>query len=98
MTKTIPLNGPALGILANAERIEGNPHVIAGAREGEYPKDFQKPWRQVREVAALDDVRIHDFGPTFVSEAVMAGESLPTVGKVLGHPFRLAGVGLGMAG
>ena len=34
--KTIPLNGPALEVLANAERVEGNPYVIMGARKGEH--------------------------------------------------------------
>ena len=47
--------------MANAERIEGNPYVITGAREGEYLKDLQKPWRRVRKTAGLDDVRIHDL-------------------------------------
>ena len=59
--KTIPLNGPALEALANAERIEGNPYVIAGAKEGEYLKDLQKPWRRVRKAAGLDDMRFHDL-------------------------------------
>ena len=83
--KTIPLNGPALEVLANAERIEGNPYVIAGAKESQYLKDLQKPWRRVRKAAGLDDVRIHNLRRTFASEAVMAGESLPTVRKILGH-------------
>ncbi len=50
-----------------------------------YLKDLQKPWRRVRKAAGLDDVRIHDLRHSFASEAVMAGESLPTVGKILGH-------------
>ena len=50
-----------------------------------YLKDLQKPWRRVRKAAGLEDVRIHDLRHTFASEAVMAGESLPTVGKILGH-------------
>ena len=48
-------------------------------------KDLQKPWRRVRKAAGLDNVRIHDLRHSFASEAVMAGESLPTVGKILGH-------------
>ena len=39
----------------------------------------------MRKAAGLDDVRIHDLRHTFASEAVMGGESLPTVGKILGH-------------
>ena len=39
----------------------------------------------MRKAAGLDDVRIHDLRQKFASEAVMAGESLPMVGKILGH-------------
>ena len=58
--KTIPLNGPALEVLANAERVEGNPYVIVGTKDGACLQDLQKPWRRVRKAAGLDDVRIHD--------------------------------------
>ena len=34
---------------------------------------------------ALTDVRIHDLRHTFASGAVMMGESLPMIGKLLGH-------------
>ena len=83
--KTIPLNGPALEVLANARRVDGNPYVIVGTGEGMHLTDLQKPWRRVRKAAGLDDVRIHDLRHTFASEAVMGGESLPMVGKILGH-------------
>ena len=83
--KTIPLNGPALEVLSNAERIEGNPYVIVGTAEGAHLTDLQKPWRRVRKVAGLEGVRIHDLRHTFASEAVMRGESLPMVGRILGH-------------
>ena len=83
--KTIPLNGPALEVLAGAKRTDGNPWVIVGTAEGSHLTDLQKPWRRVRKAAGLDDVRIHDLRHTFASEAVMAGESLPMVGKILGH-------------
>ena len=45
--KTIPLNGPALEILAEIERVEGNPYVIVGTKEGTCLQDPQKPWRRV---------------------------------------------------
>ena len=51
----------------------------------EYLKDLQKPWRRVRKAAGFDDVRIHDLRHASASEAVEAGETLPTVGKILGH-------------
>ena len=83
--KTIPLNGPPLEVLAAAGRVEGNPYVIAGTAEGAHLTDLQKPWRRVRKAAGLDDVRIHDLRHRFASEAVMGGESLPMVGRILGH-------------
>ncbi len=83
--KTIPLNGPALEVLAGARRVEGNPWVIVGTAGDSHLTDLQKPWRRVRSAAGLDDVRIHDLRHTFASEAVMGGESLPMAGKILGH-------------
>ena len=83
--KTIPLNGPALGVLAAARRVEGNPYVVVGTGAGAHLTDLQKPWRRVRKAAGLHDVRIHDLRHTFASEAVMGGESLPMVGRILGH-------------
>ena len=74
--KTIPLNGPALEVLAGTKRVEGNPYVITGTAESAHLTDLQKPWRRVRKAAGLEDVRIHDLRHTFASEAVMGGESL----------------------
>ena len=83
--KTIPLNEPALEVLAGTKSVEGNPYVITGTAEGAHLTDLQKPWRRIRKVAGLEDVRIHDLRHTFASEAVMGGESLPMVGRILGH-------------
>ena len=83
--KTIPLNGPALEVLAGARRSDGNPHVIVGAEEGMHLTDLQKPWRRICKAAGLDDVRIHDLHHTFASEAVMGGASLPMAGQIVGH-------------
>ena len=74
--KTIPLNGPALEVLADAKRVEGNPYVVVGTGEGAHLTDLQKPWRRVRKAAGLHDVRIHDLRHTFASEAVMGGREL----------------------
>ena len=72
-------------MLADAKRVESNPYVIVGTKENAYLTDLQKPWRRVRKAAELEDVRIHDLRHTFASEAVMGGESLPMVGRILGH-------------
>ena len=42
-------------------------------------------WRAVCDRAGLGRLRLHDLRHTAASQAVMAGENLPLVGKLLGH-------------
>ena len=42
-------------------------------------------WRRLRFNAGLKDVRLHDLRHTFASIAVMRGENILTVGRLLGH-------------
>ncbi len=44
-----------------------------------------KCWRTVCADAGLGRLRLHDLRHTAASQAVMAGENLPLVGKLLGH-------------
>jgi len=39
----------------------------------------------VRERAKLKDVRLHDCRHSFASRALALGESLPAIGRLLGH-------------
>lgn len=83
--KTVHLPPPALAVLAAAPRLDGNPHVIAGAKEGAALVNLEKPWRVIRALAGLDDVRLHDLRHAFASVAVSSGMGLPIIGKMLGH-------------
>jgi integrase len=83
--KVIYLNAPALQVLTELPRIEGNPFVICGKREGAPLINPQKPWRRIRETAGLDDLRIHDLRHSFASVAAGSGQSLPIIGALLGH-------------
>jgi len=83
--KTIPLNDPAIAIIAQLPRLENNLHVIAGHRTGAPMVDLFKPWSIVRTRAAMPELRIHDLRHTFASVAVENGGSLPIIGKILGH-------------
>jgi integrase len=83
--KTIHLPPPALAVLTELPRIEGNPHVIAGGREGAAWVNLEKPWRAIRKAAGLDDVRLHDLRHAFASVAASSGMGLPIIGKMLGH-------------
>ncbi len=42
-------------------------------------------WCKVRERAELKDVGIQDLRHLFASRALALGESLPVIGKLLGH-------------
>ena len=83
--RRIPLPPAAQALLARLPRAEGNPYVIAGAKEGQYASDLQKPWRLIRKHAGLNDVRIHDLRHTYASQAVSSGMPIQMVGRLLGH-------------
>jgi integrase len=83
--RKVPLPPTALDVLRALPRAPGNPHVIAGAVDGQAVTDLEKPWRRIRAAAGLEGVRIHDLRHTYASNAVMAGLSIPLVGKILGH-------------
>jgi integrase len=83
--KTIHLPPPALAVLADLPRVEGNPHVIVGGVAGAALVNLEKPWRAIREAAGLEDVRLHDLRHAFASVAAASGMGLPIIGKMLGH-------------
>src|SRR5262249_56970187 len=43
--KTLHLPPPALAVLTELPRLNGNPHVIAGAKPGAALVNLEKPWR-----------------------------------------------------
>ncbi len=82
--KVIPLNGPALHLLAHREAKTG--FVFPSPANRDKPADgLQKAWERVRTRAGLEGVRIHDLRHSFASFAVASGASLPLIAKALGH-------------
>ena len=49
------------------------------------PHNIVACWRTVCDEAKLGKIRLHDLRHTAASHAVMSGENLPLVGKLLGH-------------
>ena len=72
-------------VLTGLPRAAGNPWVIAGRRQGARLSDFNSHWYSVRSRAGLENVRLHDLRHSFASRALALGESLPMIGKLLGH-------------
>jgi integrase len=83
--KTIHLNAGALDVLAGLPRLDGNPFVICGGKQGQHLVAIEKPWQRVRNAALLSDVRLHDLRHSFASVAVAGGLTLPLIGGLLGH-------------
>lgn len=65
--KSIYLNAPALDILANLPRLEGNPYVCCGQVKEKPIVNLQKPWQRIRDRATVE-AWTADGGP--VSEMV----------------------------
>ena len=59
--------------------------MIPGRFPGKPFRNIDRSWCKVRERAELKDVRIHDLRHSFASRALALGESLPMIGKLLGH-------------
>jgi len=83
--RTVPLSPEAAGVLAGERRVPGSPWVIPGRKPGGHLRNIDELWRRIRTRAGLDDVRIHDLRHSFASRALALGESLPMIGKLLGH-------------
>ena len=85
--RAVQLPPPAVGLLGALPRRTGNPWVFPGrALDGCFSAGaLDNVWRVVREAARLEDVRIHDLRHSYASRALALGETLPVIGKLLGH-------------
>ncbi len=48
-------------------------------------RNLNDPWDIICERAGLKDMRIHDCRHSYASRALALGESLPMIGRLLGH-------------
>ena len=83
--RSASLSPAAARVLAERPRVPGDPWVIPGRFSGWSLTNTERSWRKVRARADLEDVRLHDLRHSFASRALALGESLPMIGKLLGH-------------
>ena len=83
--RAVSLSPAAVKLLAGLPRLPGNPWVIPGRKPGGRLSSLDYVWRIIRAQAGLEDVRIHDLRHSYASRALALGESLPMIGKLLGH-------------
>jgi integrase len=83
--KPVYLSAAAIAVIADIPRVAGNPHIIAGVKEGAPRADVKRPWQRIATAAGLQGVRVHDLRHSFASVGVGASLGLPIVGKLLGQ-------------
>ena len=85
--RAVQLPPTAVRLLEALPRREGCPWVFPGEdREGRFSGGgLDHAWQTVRTHAELEDVRLHDLRHSFASRALALGETLPVIGKLLGH-------------
>jgi len=83
--KPVYLSAPAIRVLASLPRLEANPHIIAGLKDGAPRVDLKKPWAAITKASGLEGLRIHDLRHSFASVGAGASLGLPIIGKLLGH-------------
>ncbi len=83
--KLVPLGAPALAVIAALPRVEGNPYLLPGDKEGMHYIGLPKAWERIRSRAGLGDVRLHDLRHAFASVGASGGDSLLVIGALLGH-------------
>jgi len=83
--QTMPLSPPAMEVLRQVPRQQGNPYIFAGHKKGTHLVGIHKNWDEIRARAGVPDLRIHDLRHTVGSWLAQSGRSLYLVGKVLNH-------------
>ena len=83
--RMVVLTPPALRVLREMPRVPRSPWVFAGNAPGRPLSDISKPWLRVRALAGVEDVKVHDLRHSYASRALALGESLSTIGRLLGH-------------
>ena len=83
--RTVWLSSPARALL---DRLPRTARWAFPASDGAGPLaagTLDRFWRNLREEAGLPDLRLHDLRHSFASFALRQGESVLTIGRLLGH-------------
>ena len=83
--KTLQLGPPVVDLLRKLAHQEDCPFVFPAARGNGPVGNLDQPWRAVRKAAGLEDVHLHDLRHTFGATGAGLGQSLRTIGAILGH-------------
>jgi len=80
----IPLSAPARQLLQELRAAsDGDGYLFPLGNS--YRKTLTRPWREIRRMTGLRDLRVHDLRHSYASWLASAGHSLPLIGALLGH-------------
>jgi integrase len=81
----VPLNNEARRLLVAIRRqVPADAEWVFPANGG-HRKDVKDAWAIICDRAKINGARVHDLRHTYASILVSAGQSLPTIGALLGH-------------
>ena len=83
--RAVQLPPMAVEILESLPPQPESPWVFPGRSPEAHLSTIYHLWLDIRTRAGLEDVRLHDLRHTFASRALALGETLPVIGKLLGH-------------
>ncbi len=83
--RTVWLGNEAGALIDTLPRIPNKPWLFWNSRCWRPLRNVSHYWHEMREKAGLPGVRIHDLRHTFASHAAMNKETLPMIGRLLGH-------------
>jgi len=82
--KRLPLSDKSMVLLLTMQENARGSFIFPTTNGTPLP-DLNRPWRWLREETKLTSLRIHDLRHSFASVLVSSGETLETIGKLLGH-------------
>lgn len=83
--RTVWLGKDARGLIDELPRLKKVRWLFSVDGDQLLGRDVYRGWETLREAAGLPGVRLHDLRHTFASHAAARSETLPMIGKLLGH-------------
>lgn len=83
--RTVWLSSPSRAVLAGLPRTSRWMFPSCQIDDSVSKSAIATFWQRVRSEAGLTDVRLHDLRHAYASIAIMQGETVPVVGRLLGH-------------
>lgn len=84
--KTVRVGAPVLELLAALPRAKGAVYAFPDHADPSGPyRQLDWAWVGIRKRADMADLRLHDLRHSFASVGLASGQTLPLIGKLLGH-------------